>query len=119
MEQIPALYTACDLLLLPTLLESFSGTYIEAMHYGVPVCTSDRDFAHVVCGEDAVYFDPTSAQDIHATIRRLLDDPALKARLIEGGRARAAAHPSWPDVAARCLVLLERIGESRESGSPS
>ena len=114
MEQIPSLYAAADLLLLPTLLESFSGTYIEAMHHGVPICTSDRDFARVVCGDDAVYFDPTSAEHIHETIKRVLADSGLRARLIEGGRTRAAAHPSWSRVAARCVELLERIARPRE-----
>ena len=34
---------------LPSLLESYSGAYVEAMSFGVPIVTSDRDFAREVC----------------------------------------------------------------------
>ena len=37
MADVPSLYKQCDALLMPTLLESFSGTYVEAMFHGIPI----------------------------------------------------------------------------------
>ena len=51
-------------MILPTLLESFSATYIEAMFHGKTILTSDLDFARDVCGEAAFYFDPLNPQSI-------------------------------------------------------
>ena len=65
---IPNLYNNVDALLLPTLLESFSGTYIEAMFAKIPIFTSDYDFAHEVCKDSAIYFDPLNAFDIYSKL---------------------------------------------------
>jgi glycosyltransferase involved in cell wall biosynthesis len=58
LEDLPATYRASDALFYPTLLESFSGTYLEAMQYRLPILTTDVDFAHYCCGPAALYFDP-------------------------------------------------------------
>ncbi len=54
----PQLYQTCDFLLLPTILETFSGTYPEAMAMGLPIITTDLDFAHEIC------------QDAHSSTHR-------------------------------------------------
>jgi len=40
MEEVPSLYAQSDALLMPTLLESFSGTYVEAMFHKIVILTS-------------------------------------------------------------------------------
>ncbi len=61
---IPNLYKNVDALVLPTLLESFSGTYIEAMYAKIPIFTSNYDFAHEICQDSAIYFNPLDKDDI-------------------------------------------------------
>lgn len=109
MEQVPALYLACDGLLLPTILESFSGTYIESMYYDRPVFTSDRDFARDVCGDVGWYFDPHDADDILSVLCAAFDDPAERARRIVLGRERCKSLPTWPEATARYIGLLEQV----------
>ena len=107
-EQLAAHYLACDALLHPTLLESFSSAYLEAMHFGRPILTSDLDFAHEVCGEAAAYFDPWQATTIKDAIVRLRDRPDERGRLVAAGSARlASAMRSWPEVARAALDVLE------------
>lgn len=65
---LETIYHEHDGLLLPTLMESFSGTYIEAMRFGKPIFTSDRHFAKEVCKDAAFYFDPLNARLIFSTI---------------------------------------------------
>ena len=83
---VPSLYKACDGLLLPTLLESFSATYVEAMFHGIPIFTSNLDFARGVCGDAACYFDPLDPDDILRTLNEVLDDSHRVDSLVETGR---------------------------------
>lgn len=99
---------------MPTLLESFSGTYLEAMKAGCPILTSDRDFAREVCGEAALYFDPLDADSIVRTILRLRDEPGLRQRLIAAGQKRLQQRfPTWAEVTERYVELLRKIAQPR------
>ena len=95
MAHVPSLYRSCDGLLMPTLLESFSGTYVEAMFHGIPIFTSDLDFAKGVCGDAACYFDPHDAHDIVRKIDTVFDNITCSASLIEAGRRVLASLPDW------------------------
>lgn len=100
--------------LMPTLLESFSGTYLEAMRAGCPILTSDRDFAREVCGDAALYVDPLNADSIVQAILRLRDEPGLRERLMEAGRRRLEqSFPTWAEVTERYVELLRRIASKR------
>lgn len=80
-----------DAVIVPSLLESFSAAYLEAMQHGLPIVTSDLDFAHEVCGDAALYCDPWSTAEVSATIRRVRDDASLRTTLADAGRARLRA----------------------------
>ena len=62
-------------LFLPTLVESFGLIYLEAMKYGCPIITSDRDFSRWICGDLAMYFDPMDAISIANTIENFISNP--------------------------------------------
>ncbi|MDD4111388.1 MAG: glycosyltransferase [Clostridia bacterium] len=95
MKHVPSLYEQCDGLLMPTLLESFSGTYVEAMHHKIPIFTSDIDFAHGVCGKAATYFDPFNATDIINKVHSLYSDIELKTEKIKIGSRILKELPDW------------------------
>lgn len=106
-SEIGDYYSACDALFLPTLLESFSGTYLEAMHYGRPVITSDLDFAHDVCGDAALYCDPMNTESMRDAILECKESEQLRARLVEAGSLRLGSHyRSWPDVVRGALDVM-------------
>jgi glycosyltransferase involved in cell wall biosynthesis len=95
MAQVPSLYKQTDALLLPTLLESFSGTYVEAMHHRRPILTSDLDFAKGVCGDSAFYFDPTDDAAIFDAIRTVMARPELREKMLARSAELLAEMPSW------------------------
>lgn len=64
MDNISYLYSKVDSLLLPTILESFSGTYVESMYFRKKIITSDFDFAKEICLFNTHFFDPFSEDDI-------------------------------------------------------
>lgn len=109
MNKIPSLYNATDGLLLPTLLESFSGTYVEAMYYKKPVFTSDMDFAHDVCGESAYYFDPFSAEEILNIVINAYKDSEQMNQIIKNGYDRVSKMPDWSRVSEMFIKILEKI----------
>jgi len=111
---LAAYFRGMDCLLMPSLLESFSGSYLEAMHYGVPVITSDLDFAREVCGEAALYFDPWNPAAIRDTILRLRGDPGLAASLVRAGKKQAEKRfIGWDEVAG---IFLDGLRELAEKG---
>jgi glycosyltransferase involved in cell wall biosynthesis len=111
-DELAAAYLACDVLLHPTLLESFSSAYLEAMHFGRPILTSDLDFAHEVCGDAAEYFDPWHADAIKDALLALRDRPERRAELVARGHARLeTALRSWPEILRDALAVLEEKEE--------
>ena len=98
LDDVPALYRISDFLLLPTLLESFSGTYVEAMYYERPVLTSNLPFATGVCGDAALYFDPMDPDDVLRAITQVLSDDSLASDLARRGLEVVERMPNWPQV---------------------
>jgi glycosyltransferase involved in cell wall biosynthesis len=112
MRHVPSLYRQCQGLLMPTLLESFSGTYVEAMFHELAVFTSDLDFARAVCGECAWYFNPLDAGDILQTVvAGFSRDEEFKTR-VRKGKLRVGAMPDWPQAFGKYQALLDRIAGS-------
>ena len=93
LRQIIELYRDAHLCYMPSLLETFSATYPEAMALGRPIVTNDLDFAHANCGNAAVFAAPNDA-DAHAdAILGLLRSSSDWDACIERGRARLAELP--------------------------
>ena len=70
-HNISELYNLSNAILLPTLLESYSGVYIESMFYNKPILTSKLDFAIEVCKDGAIYFNPLSEEEIYTEMKKL------------------------------------------------
>lgn len=76
MVEVPDLYQSCHIAFMPSLLETFSANYPEAMCMGRPLVASDMGFSRVVCGDAATYFDSRSAASAAREILGLIADPA-------------------------------------------
>jgi len=112
-DRLAAVLGSSDALLMPTLLESHTRTYSEAMQMGLPILTSDRDFAHHLCKDAALYFDPLDPVDVARSMARILEDAGLRARLVANGRRILREEPTWDDIAARFVAVLEAAATGR------
>jgi len=92
-----SLYQQVDALFMPTLLECFSVSYLEAMFHRLPILTSDLDFAHDICDNAAVYFDPLSATDIADKISILIKNDQMIRLLTDAGTEIINNHPKNAD----------------------
>ncbi len=109
-SQLASFFRHCQAMFLPTFLESFSGTYLEAMHFGTPIITSNLDFAHVVCGDAALYFDPWNPESMKDAILKLKNSPKLPDELASNGKKRLESmFKSWDEIAADLMKLLAEI----------
>jgi glycosyltransferase involved in cell wall biosynthesis len=91
---LESLYAHSELLVFPSLYEGFGLPVLEAMQRGLPVACSDRGSLAEIAGDAALIFDPGSADAIAHAMTQLLDDPALRADLVQRGRAQAAGY-TW------------------------
>jgi glycosyltransferase involved in cell wall biosynthesis len=89
-----ALYETCQICFMPSLLETFSANYPEAMATGRPLVASDLDFAREVCDDAAVYFEPTRAESAADAILELLGSESLWNEKIRNGKRVLANLPT-------------------------
>jgi glycosyltransferase involved in cell wall biosynthesis len=87
---LPALCSAACCLAHPAWYEGFGLPPLEAMACGTPVVASNRSSLPEVLGDAALLADPADVDAWTAALRRVLGDEALRAKLIERGRRRAA-----------------------------
>jgi glycosyltransferase involved in cell wall biosynthesis len=118
--ELNRLYRAADALVLPTRYEGFGLGPLEAMAAGCPVITTDVPVVNetVRDGENgllAPYNDPAG---LAAAICRLLDDPALRDRLVANGHRTVTEQFNGDALTERTLdVYREAIAERRSRGS--
>lgn len=109
---MPALYSGATAFACPSLYEGFGLPVIEAMACGTPTLTSNVSATAEVAGDAALLVDPLSVAAIRDGLRELLTDDALRARLSEAGRARAAEF-SWDRAADETHAVYQRVFEQR------
>jgi glycosyltransferase involved in cell wall biosynthesis len=107
----PSLYRQVDALFLPTLLETFTSSYPEAMKMGKPILTSDLSFARDICGDTAEYFNPVDAEDIALKIEKVILNPVRRNELIERGKRRVLTFETSSSRAEKYLNIC-RSGEN-------
>lgn len=105
----PSLYEECDIMFLPTLLECFSASYAEAMVMRKPIITSDMGFAHCVCKDAAVYFNPVDADEIAEKLISLVDDKELQHQLVAKGDMQKDQFGTSEDRVKGILDLCEML----------
>jgi glycosyltransferase involved in cell wall biosynthesis len=94
--------------------EAASAVLAETLGYGIPVVTVDDGCYREAPDEAVVRVQvPPVPEDVGAALRRWVDDPHLRARAAEFGRAFVAEHHSPQAYATDILAALRRTGSAR------
>ncbi|HEX7963740.1 MAG TPA: glycosyltransferase family 1 protein [Candidatus Saccharimonadales bacterium] len=101
------LYEHTQAYIFPSLSEGFGLPAMEAMHCGAPVVSSNATCLPEVYGDAPLYFDPLSVEDMTAKISQVLDDPALRKKLIAAGHKQAGKY-SWKRMAEQTLAVYNK-----------
>ncbi len=122
-DDLARLYGEAQVAVVPSLYEGFSLPAIEAMSCGVAVvATTGGALPEVVGtdGETGLLVPPDDPGVLAAAIARLLDDPALRARLGAAGRERVVRRFTWQVTAAGTAACYEALLEGRPlPGAPA
>ena len=105
---LPALYSAAQIFLYPSLYEGFGLPPLEAMACGAPVIASNASSLPEVVGEAGLLHAPEDAPELTRAMARLLDDDAARTHFIQAG-ARQAARFSWERAARETQTLYEDV----------
>ena len=72
------MYRRCQFAFLPTLLEVFSASMVEAMYFNLPIVATRFDFNTEVLEDSCLYYEPKNAQDAAHQIAKLIKDNGLQ-----------------------------------------
>lgn len=108
----PETYRACHISFLPSLLETFSANYPEAMAMKRPLVTTDLDFARDACGPAAVYFRPTDPRSAAGAILSLIDDRDLWLKVLREGDRVLASLPTSQKKYVLYRECIERVASA-------
>lgn len=111
---MPALYSGAEMLIYPSLHEGFGLPMVEAMACGTPVITSNVSSLPEVAGGAALVVNPHDHTEIAHAMERLIDDPALRLKLIERGLQNASRF-SWKRAAEETVALYDRLLKKTKS----
>ena len=94
-QEMRALYLGASVLFMPSLAEGFGIPMLEAMASGIPVAASNIPSLREIGGNAALYFDPTSTEQMSRILHHMVFDSGPRARMAELGRIQARKfHPA-------------------------
>lgn len=86
-------YKECHIAFIPTLLETFSATFPEAMAAGLPIVTTEFDFAKDVSQDTAKYFLPSRPDVAAQHIIDVSENRQLRHSMNDRGKELVANFP--------------------------
>ncbi|QJY44530.1 glycosyltransferase family 4 protein [Pseudonocardia broussonetiae] len=110
-ERAHEVYRRGEVFVSPTYAEGFSNTILEAMASGLPVVSTDvvgvRDCVRP--DDNGVLVPPADPPALAAGIRRVLDDDALRRRIVAQAHSDVHRLWSWPVVAGRITDVYDAV----------
>lgn len=77
-EELAEIYRRCEYAYLPTLLEVFSASTVEAMYFGLKIVATDFGFNREVLGDACLYYEPMNAADAATKFVELIHNQELQ-----------------------------------------
>ncbi|MEM9654173.1 MAG: glycosyltransferase family 1 protein [Actinomycetota bacterium] len=102
------LLAGAELLAFPSRYEGFGLPVLEAMDVGVPVVSTTAGSIPEVAGDAALLVEPGDPAVMADALISVLEDRALRARLVSAGRSNVSRY-SWDRTAAAMVSLYDRL----------
>ncbi len=106
--ELITLYKNATAFVLPSLIEGFGLTGLEAMAVGTPVIAADASCLPEVYGPAALYFDPTNSDQLVTKINELMSNEKLRKDMIAKGRRQVNKY-SWAKMAKQTWQIYHDV----------
>jgi len=106
-SDLPAIYQASAGFIYPSSYEGFGIPVIEALNSGIPVITSRGGCLEETAGKGGLLIDPHNRDEMIQAIRQVLEESALRDRLIREGGAHAMKFREEQTIPSLYKVYLE------------
>lgn len=107
---LPALYTASDFFVYPSLFEGFGLPVLEAMACKTPVITSDTTSLAEIAGDSAYTVDPEKPEEIGTAIEKFYESEETRKRYVSKGYEKAKMF-RWSNAAQETVNFLENVAD--------
>ena len=108
-EGCAEVYRACNLVILPSQLESFSNTIAEAWAMQKPLLVSDMDWSRSLCKAGAAYFRYRDSHNAAEQILRIRNDSRYYTELVKEGENMLHMYPNACQRFHQYLSIIERF----------
>ena len=112
-KQLSEIYNHCSICLLPSLLETFSATSLEAMYFGLCIVATDFEFNREVIQDAGLFYQPDNAGDAADKIATLIINDSLNKELQEKMKKRLSVYSDYGKHFEAIKDFLVKVGEGR------
>lgn len=103
------IYSKCIFCFLPSLLETFSASSLEAMYFGLNIVASDFSFNREVIADSGLYFRPMDSEDAADKIHSLIVDAFERDSLKEKMLARLSIYKDYKTHFDLIVSFLKKV----------
>lgn len=110
-EELPEILQSAEIFIRASLSEGLGNSFLEAMASGLPIIGTPvggiPDF--LKDGETGVFCEPRNPRSIADAVHRILNDSALRERLIQNGGKLVEREYGWEGIAKRMETVLHEL----------
>jgi len=107
-DELPSVYQNALINVFASECESCPNILLEAMASGRPLLASNRPPMPEFAGDAAIYFDPSSPQDLAEKLRLIIDDPIRLEELSTKARERSQLY-DWATLARTTWTVFDEL----------
>lgn len=109
-EELPIFYNAASIFCYPSFYEGFGLPPLEAMACGTPTISSNVTSMPEILGDDVIYIDPNSIDEISENVLKLVEDQKLRFEMSFKGLRRSSTY-SWKKTAVETIQILSKMSK--------
>ncbi len=107
--QLAEMYRHCSFCFLPTLLEVFSASTLEAMFFNLKIVATDFAFNREVLGNSCLYYEPMNAEDAAKKFVRIMNDKELQKVFSKRMKQRLTQYDNYDKHFNSILSFLQKV----------
>lgn len=110
-NHLKELYASSDVFVLPSLQETFGIVFLEAMHYSLPIITTNVTAMPELVTHDknGILVPPEDSDALAKALTRLIENSELRAEMGKAGKQQVENGYFWEQTSAKFLSLIQSV----------